>query len=107
MLFPRECAIPRQPFLPLEIANDLLTKLKERLPKSGSIPHTAGIPTSPELERVFDVAEQLRREFHQSEVQPLHVLAAALREVSEAADMLQEAGITEEKVLQDLRSGAR
>lgn len=102
VLFPRECWIPREPFFAPEVAADLLAKLKEILARSN--PRTDGMRTSPEFERAFDVAEQLRNEFHQNEVQPLYVLAAALREPCEATRMLQAAGITEEKVLQLLRS---
>jgi Clp amino terminal domain, pathogenicity island component len=95
VLFPRECWIPRHPFFAPEVAAELLAKLKEILPRSSL--RTDGMHTSPQFDRTFEVAEQLRNEFHQKEVQPLHVLAAAMREPCEAAKLLQEAGITEEK----------
>lgn len=98
VLFPRECWIPRHPFFAPEVAAGLLAKLKEILPRSN--PRTDGMHTSPEFDRAFEVAEQLRNEFCQKEVQPLHVLAAAMREPCEGAKLLQEAGITEEKVLE-------
>ena len=104
VLFRRTCWIPREPFFAPEVAADLLAKLKEILPRSN--PRTDGIQTSPEFERAFDVAEQLRNEFHQSEVQPLNVLAAVLREPCQATPMLQEAGMTEEEVLRILGSGS-
>jgi len=96
------CGKTHDPFFTPEVAADLLAKLKEILPRSN--PRTDGMQTSPEFERALDVAEQLRNEFHQGEVQPLHVLAAALREPCEATKMLQAAGITEEKVLQTSRA---
>jgi hypothetical protein len=78
--------------------------------------------TSAAYDRVLDVAAKMPSEFQQSKVQirfgspdrppgmyqavvPLDLLAAALTEQCEASKMLQEAGITEEKVLQTIRAG--
>jgi len=97
VLFSRDCWIPRDPFFAPEMAAELLAKLKRILRRSN--PRTDGMLTSPQFDRAFEVAEQLRNDFHQKEVQPLHVLAAAMREPCEAAKLLQEAGITEEKFL--------
>lgn len=65
------------------MAAELLAKLKKILPRSN--PRTDGMLTSPQFDRAFEVAEQLRNDFHQKDVQPLHVLAAAMRELCEAA----------------------
>ncbi len=102
--FQRTCAIPRDAFFAADVAADLLAKLNEILPRSNSIPTTSEMHTSPEFERAFDAAEGLGNEFRRSKVHPLHLLAAALREPCQASQMLQEAGITEEKVLQALGS---
>lgn len=102
ILFARECWIPREPFFAPEVATELLDKLKEILPRSK--PRTDGMHTSAEFNRAFEVAEQLRNEFHQQEVQPLHVLAAALRQSCRATKLVLEAGITEEEVLEAVRS---
>jgi Clp amino terminal domain, pathogenicity island component len=103
VLFPRTAALPHDPFFSPEVAADLSAKLKRILPRS--TPRTGELPASPEFERAFDVAEQLRNEFHQGKVQPLHILAAALREPCEATHLLIDAGITEERILQTIRAG--
>jgi hypothetical protein len=104
VLFPRECAIPREPYFPAEVATKLLTKLKANRPKSTRMASTAGIATSAEFDRAFEVGERLRNEFHQNKVEPLHILAAALQHSCEATRVLQEVGITEDSVLRILRS---
>lgn len=110
------------PFFPPQVAIDVLVKLNGILPRSISLPHGTEMRTSAALDRVYAVAKQLPAEFHQSEVKinigtrdsppgmyqavvPLDLLAAALREPCEGTKMLQEAGITEEKVLQTIRAG--
>jgi Clp amino terminal domain, pathogenicity island component len=103
VLFSRTHALPHDPFFLPEVAADLIAKLKLILPRS--TPRTGGLPASPEFERAFDVAEQLRNEFRQGKVQPLHILAAVLREPGEATRLLIDAGITEEKVLRTIRTG--
>jgi hypothetical protein len=63
------------------------------------------MPTSPEFQRAFSAAENLRQQFHRAKIEPLDLLAAALNEPCEASRLLIDAGITEEKVLQFPRSG--
>jgi protein-disulfide isomerase len=104
-LFPLKSWIKREPFFPRELASNLLAKLEDILPKSRGVPDTTPIPTSLEFDRAVSVADNLRQEFHQDRVEPLHLLAAALREPCEGTKVLQEAGITEEKVLQTIRAG--
>ncbi len=111
-----------EPFLPPKVAIDILVKMNGILPRSKSLPPTAEMQTSPAYDRVLIMANKLPSEFHQSEVQinfgtpdrpigvyqavvPLDLLAAALQESCEGTKMLQEAGITEEKVLQTIRAG--
>ena len=105
VLFPLEAWKKRERFFSSDVADDLLAKLKEILPRSSSIPRTNEMHTSPEFQTAIQAAEQLQKEFHQENVHPLHLLASALREPCEGTKMLQEAGITEEKVLQTIRAG--
>jgi ATP-dependent Clp protease ATP-binding subunit ClpA len=105
VLFPLAYSKKRERFFPSEVAANLLAKLKEILPLANSIHHTTAMETSPGFETVIRAAKQLQHEFHQRKVHPLHLLAAALREPCEASRMLQAEGITEERVLQLLRSG--
>jgi hypothetical protein len=109
-------------FLPPRVAIDVLVKLNGILPRSKPVPHNTEMQTSPAYDRVLIMAHKLPSQFHQSEVRintgdrsnppgmyqavvPLDLFAAALREPCEATKMLQEAGITEEKVLQTIRAG--
>jgi hypothetical protein len=111
-----------KPFFPPQVAIDVLVKLNGILPRSTSLPRGSEMLVSAALDRVYAVAKKLPAEFHQSEVRvntgtrdrpigkyqavvPLDLLAAALREPCEATKMLQESGITEEKVLQAIRAG--
>ena len=107
VLFARECAIPREPFFLPEVAANLLAKLNVFLPRSNGIPPNVEMHTSPEFERALEAAEHIRETFHHTSVQPLHLLAAIFGEPCEATRMLQEAGITEEKVRQILGSSAK
>jgi hypothetical protein len=118
----RPSTMKHKPFLPSSVAVDVLVKINAILPRSSSLPHTTQMQTSAALERVLNAAQQMPAQFNQSDVQiisgtpnhplgryqavvPLDLLAAALREPCEATKMLQEAGITEEKVLQTIRAG--
>jgi hypothetical protein len=108
-------------FFSPKVAVDILVKLNGNLPRSKPVPHGTEMQTSPAYDRVLITASKLPSAFHQSEMQvsnmpahppglyqavvPLDLLAAALKESCEATKMLQEAGITEEKVLQTIRAG--
>jgi hypothetical protein len=93
------------PFFPAEIASDLLTKIEERLPQYEPVAPTAEIPISPDLGRAFAAAKSLQQTFHHSQIEPLHLLAALLKESSQFTRLLQHGGITYEQVLQSLRAG--
>ena len=114
--------LEHEPFFSPRVAVTVLIKLNAIFPRSNRIPPDTSIPTSAALERVFRVAQNIPNEFHQNQVEidsgtpnrpprrylavvPLHLLAAALREPCEGTKMLQEAGITEGKVLQAIRAG--
>jgi hypothetical protein len=111
-----------KPFLSPKVAVDVLVRMNAVLPRSTSLPPTTEMHTSGGYDRVLRAAAIMPSEFNQSEVQirygspdrppgmyqavvPLDLLAAALTEQCEATKMLQEAGITEEKVLQTIRAG--
>lgn len=94
---------PHVPFLSAEVAADLLTNLRKILLHSEPVPLTAEIPLSPSLERVFDQAKALQTQFGYSNMEPLHFLAAILKEdSSEGPKLLQRSGITLESVLSAL-----
>jgi hypothetical protein len=114
-------AAGREPFFRPKVAVDVLIKLNQILPRSTSNPRGTGMQTSAALDRLLAAASNLPSELNQGLVKlhrtdtrpagmyqaivPLDLLAAALREPCEGTKLLQAAGISEEKVLQILRSG--
>jgi hypothetical protein len=111
-----------KPFLPPKVAVDVLVRMNAILPRSTSLPTTTEMRTSAGYDRVLDAAAMMPSEFRQSNVKinfgrpdrpigmyqavvPLDLLAAALSEQCEGTKLLQEAGITEENVLQTIRAG--
>lgn len=111
----------REPFFSPKVAADTLIKLNEILPRSNSLPPGSEMQTSAAYDRVLKAANELPGELHQGEVEirsgtdarppgvyqavvPLDLLAAALLEPCEGTKLLQAAGVTEEKVLQVLRT---
>lgn len=96
------------PFFSSELAEDLLSNLKNSLPHSQPVPTATDIPVSSPLEHTFASAESLRAQFQHSRVEPLHLLAAILKEHSgEGAKLLQASGITLEGVLAALGGAQR
>ena len=94
---------PHDPFFSHKIAEDLLTKLEKSLPRSQPVPQTTEIPLSSSLVRVFDLAKELQPQFRHSHMEPLHCLAAILKEdSSEGAKLLRLSGVTLENVLSEL-----
>ena len=94
---------PHVPFFSQELAEDLLTKLTKNLPRSQPVPQTTEIPLSSSLERVFDLAKELPAQFRHSHMEPLHFLAAILKDdSSEGAKLLRRSGVTLENVLSEL-----
>lgn len=95
------------PFFSSTQAQELLASLEKLLPQSQPVPTTAEIPISPSLKRAIDSAKALQTSLQHSAVEPLHLLAAALAEESSpGAQLLRDAGVTEEKVLLALRGDA-
>jgi len=100
-------ASSRIPFFSPEIANNLLTKMRDLLPEAQPVGHSTEMPVSPALERVFHASKDFQLQFQQSQTEPLHLLAAILaEESSQGVKLLQEFGITQEKVLGRLRGTA-
>jgi len=96
---------PHAPFFAPEMANELVNSLESVLPKSPPVSRSMEMRLSPALERIFDSALALQTQLHHSQVQPLHLLATILtKESSHGVKLLQKAGITEEIIVQKLRS---
>jgi ATP-dependent Clp protease ATP-binding subunit ClpA len=95
---------PHTPFFSKSSASDLLAGLETLLPRSSPIPNSRDMPISAELRRVFESAEGGLRELHHKQVEPLHLLAAALELPSRPeVDLLRRAGINEEDVRAKLK----
>ncbi len=95
---------PRTPFFSTEAASYVLTNLEALLAHSTPIPGVIDMPMTADLQRLLEPAEKLRNDLQHSQVEPLHLLAAAFQEQSRPEiDLLIKAGITEESVLARLR----
>ncbi len=93
------------PFLSSKVAQDLLANLEKDLPKSQPVALTTEVPLSPSLEHVFNSAKDIQTRFRHNQIEPLHLLAAILtEESSQGVKLLQDSGITHEKVLLALSS---
>ena len=98
---------PHTPFFSSTQAQELLASLEKTLPRSDPIATTVEIPTSLSFQHAIQSAKDLQARLHHSNVEPLHLLAAALTEQSSpGVQLLRDAGVTEEKVLRALRGGA-
>jgi ATP-dependent Clp protease ATP-binding subunit ClpC len=92
-------------FISSDIAQDLLSNLVRNLPRSQPVSLTTEIPLSPSLETAFNSARSLQTRFRHQQIDPLHLLAAILKEASSrGVKLLQGSGITQEKVLLALRT---
>jgi ATP-dependent Clp protease ATP-binding subunit ClpA len=64
------------------------------------------IPISAELNSVFRYATKMQLRFHHAQIEPLHLLAAILKDASSrCGKLLQERGITQKQVLRQLGDG--
>ena len=96
---------PSRQFFTAELASQILPKLERLLTKSEPIPDSTDMPASPALSRTFDAAITLSKELGHKQVEPLHLLAAALSEpTSKASEVLNEAGVTREGVIAAMRA---
>jgi ATP-dependent Clp protease ATP-binding subunit ClpA len=88
------------PFFLPEAGKELLSNLKEKVQQSQAAPLSAEIPLSRSAESVLNSAKGFKTRFEHKEIEPLHVMAAIVCEgASEGVKLLQESGVTEEKVL--------
>jgi len=95
---------PHTPFFSKSSASDLLAALETLLPRSSPIPDSRDMTMTPDLRRIFQSAESGLEELHHKQVDPLHLLAAALELPSRPeVDLLTRAGISEENVRAKLK----
>src|ERR1051326_368607 len=94
-----------EPFFSAEAASKTLLRLQSILPQQEPFADLGDLGMSPSLEQILNAATRLAEELHHSQVQPLHLVAAILAEESSGpAEILREAGISKESVIQALRS---
>ena len=95
---------PHTPLFSKSSASDLLAALEPMLSRSDPIPDSTDMTITADLSRIFKSAESEREEFHHKQVEPLHLLAAALELPSRPeVDLLRRAGINEENVRAKLK----
>jgi len=95
---------PKPHFFSEQFASELLMKIQQMLPHQDPIPTSVDMPVSADLARTFEVAKTLMEDLNHRQVEPLHLLAAALSEQSEAAKFLSAVGVTSEHVLTALKA---
>jgi ATP-dependent Clp protease ATP-binding subunit ClpA len=94
-----------EPFFSAGVASKALLRLHNLLPQQEPIADSVDITMSPSLEHILNTATTLAEQFHHSQVHPLHLVAAILAEQSSGlAEILREAGISKEAVIEALRS---
>ena len=107
-LFPGQDIFPNEapshvPLFPQDVAQSLATRITAQFPQATPIDLSTEIPLSPTAERAFDSAKTLQAQSLHSEIEPLHLLAAILKEESSpCAKLLQELDVTLQQVLQRL-----
>ena len=89
-----------RPFLPADLASDLLQRIQaSAVTGRQPVDRSTDMPTADPVANTFKVAHDLAKELHHNQVEPLHLLAAALMEESGVGTAaLRRAGITAEKV---------
>jgi ATP-dependent Clp protease ATP-binding subunit ClpA len=94
-----------EPFFSAEVASKALLGLHNVLPQQQPVADSVDMPMSSDLEHILNTATALAQELHHSQVQPLHLVAAILAEESSgSAEILRDAGISKEAVMQALRN---
>ena len=94
-----------EPFFSAELASNVLLRLHKLLPQSQPIADSVDMPMSSSLQHIMEAATTLARELEHTEVQPLHLVAAILaEETSGPAEILKEAGLSREAIIQALRN---
>jgi ATP-dependent Clp protease ATP-binding subunit ClpA len=94
-----------EPFFSADVASKALLRLHAFLPQHEPVAESVDITMSPSLQHILNAATTLAGKLQHSQVQPLHLVAAILAEESSGpAEILKEAGISREAVIQALRS---
>lgn len=95
---------PSVQFFTPETASGILVRLQQILPHGKAIPDSVDMPISSDLSRTFEAAMALMTELHHKQVEPLHLLAAALsEESSQVSEVLRDFGISREGVIQAIK----
>ena len=95
-----------RPFLTAETAAEILRRLAPLLQNNEPIPDFVDMELSPALNHVLRSVTELGKGLHPREVEPLHLLAAALSaEPCAASDAVRQAGITQEAVAAAIAHG--
>jgi ATP-dependent Clp protease ATP-binding subunit ClpA len=95
------------PFFPQDVAKDLVVKINALLPQMKPVGLSTEIPLSTGLEHAFDSAKTFQAQSPYRQIEPLHFLAAILKEESsQCAKLLKKFGISLEKVLKQLRGNS-
>ena len=90
-------------FLLPEVASALLTKIDKLSPHAKSAPASQEMSLTADAVRAVQAAPILAHEFGSDKVDPLYLLAAALRErSSKAVQICSEYAITEDKIVEEL-----
>lgn len=104
-LLPTAIPGPKHRFFSPDLSNHLLEKVEALCVRSQPVPDASDMPLSRGVKHTFEAASQLRKDLQQSEVGSLHLLAAALTQhENKAVQILGEAGITTEMVLEAART---
>ncbi len=95
---------PHQPFLPHDLADDLLAKMKALRSRSKSLASKSVVSLSEGVKRAFVMADLWHVALQRNEIAPMHLLAATLKTESGAATpVFREVGIMRGSLLQALR----
>jgi ATP-dependent Clp protease ATP-binding subunit ClpA len=95
-----------RPFFTAEVAAEVQRKLEPLLPNAGPVRGSLDMPVSPALVRILKAVKDRSKESHDGQVEPLHLLAEVLSDdTSAVADVLKQAGVTQEAVAAAIESG--
>jgi ATP-dependent Clp protease ATP-binding subunit ClpA len=96
---------PPEPFFSEPVAAKTILRLHSILAQHEPVADSLDLPPSRSLQHVLNAARTLAQELGQSQVQPLHLVAAILgEEGSGYAEILRALGVSREAVIQALRS---
>ena len=94
-----------EPFFSAGVASKALLRLHNLLPQQEPVADAVDMTMSPGFQQILNGATSLAEQLHHSQVEPLHFVAAMLaEESSRPAEILREAGISKEAVIQALRT---